>query len=66
MNEKPIITVEDDWQYCVKYRFSDDPEDMIREWLEPPIYNLELGAYEILPPFPNKSVIVIGFGAVQK
>lgn len=50
---------EDSWQHCVQYRFTDDPEDTVREWLDPPVYNLELGAYEILPAFPGKSVILL-------
>ena len=43
----------------IKYRFSDDPEDMVREieptwkWIE------EYQAYEIMPAFPGKQVILL-------
>jgi hypothetical protein len=59
--EKPKITVEPNWEYSVKYRFTDDPEDMVREWKEPPTWDEKNEVYCILPAFPGKSIIVLGW-----
>lgn len=38
----------------IRYRFSDDPKDMIREHIVKYVWKPEYEAYEIMPPFPGK------------
>jgi hypothetical protein len=45
------------YKCIVKYRFTDDPEDMVREHV--PTWKAEYGALELVPAFPGKSIILL-------
>lgn len=55
------LDINERYQMAIKYRFEDDPEDMVREYAYNPTWDENLEAWCLIPAdtFPGKSIILI-------
>lgn len=59
MNTKDYLHYHVASEMVIKYRFSDDPETTVREHVVVPKWLEKYQAFELMPPFEGKSVILL-------